>query len=615
MTSPFDDPEFTARLAQMGVVQTPGMAARMMDDLAPLLAAEGIDLDNLGDDVDFGEVNAALARATERHNLALFTPVAAQRAGALAVLRLFAESLAEGDEDLAAAVVAGVESDPAGDAPAISHVLGVSLGLLDGWHTDPRLRRALAGTRVPRWNRAAGAAATDVLALARKGRAFDSLKSLHRHGGLALFEGSALLVAASLGSRAASEGASVGELAGRVLVDTGWGLPHTQDLPPAPSAHPRGSSFTRPRAAGSTRGSRRAVPGQGARSARAADRALQRGFGAWLEQAPSIAAPTVADELGMMQMLVGIARGERLDLSRAADVEPLIDLLRDSDLENPDALDAALETLHDYVHFRLEAGHDPGGWEEAHGAVEDALDDVAGPSPLDAILEDAEKVSPHARRSALAQTRLIAAVKDLLAWLGTGRPVTQTGGVRRGDIKEVAGMLGVRAVGVAKRVGDYRDEDEPVQALSMADVPLLAQWWEALLAAEVIRTNSSSVRPGPLAAEWSAEALPPLELAESVAGIFVAATLAAPMNQGNYGAFIVKPSLAQLMGALAPEGLEVQAPALLGRGPVWTVRNLERAGLVAFDVSGTLQVPDRLRAAVARGVLLAVAHLAGTEDG
>lgn len=60
----------------MGVVQSPGSGKRMLDEMAPLLSAEGIDLDDLGD-ADLDEVNAALARATERHSLALFTPVGA----------------------------------------------------------------------------------------------------------------------------------------------------------------------------------------------------------------------------------------------------------------------------------------------------------------------------------------------------------------------------------------------------------------------------------------------------------------------------------------------------------------------------------------------------------
>jgi hypothetical protein len=595
------------------------MAARMMDELAPLLAAEGIDLDDLDDGVALDEVNEALARATERHNLSLFTPVGAQRAGALAALRLLAESLAEGDEDRAAAVLAGIDSEPVGDAPAISHVIGASLGLLDTWHTDSGLHAALAATRVPRWNRAARAAATDVLALARKGRAFASLASLHRHGGLALFEGSALLVAASIIARAAGENAPVGEVARRMLAD---GEPGKTPAPNAPwTASPKAqeSSFIRPNPQASARPQRPDTAGHPGGTVPVADRALQRGFGAWLEHAPSAAAPTVPDELRLMQALMDVARNNGLDLHRAADLEPLIDLLWDADdPETPEALDGALETLHDYVHFRLDAGDDPAGWEQAHEAVEDALDDSgAGPGLLEAMLERAEDVHPEVRRGALAQTPLITAVDELLEWVGPGKPVTQTGGVRRGDIGRLAGMLGIQAVGVAKRARSEHDEDAPIQALSMADVPLLAQWWEALSAADVIQINSSSVRRGPSAAEWTAEGLPPLELAEFVAGVFVSGMLTRPIRQGAFGALIVRESLLQLMRALAPEDIDLDIPESgnPGSGPVWTLRNLESAGLVTGATEADLTVPEGLRAAVARGLLLTVAlHVETIEE-
>jgi hypothetical protein len=619
VTSPFEDPEFAAALAGMGVVHAPGMAAAMMEELAPLLAAEGIDLNDLDEDIDLGGLNEALARASERHNLMLFTPVGAQRAGALAVLRLFAESFAEGDEDQAAAVLAGVGSEPVGDAPAVSHIIGVCLGLLDAWHTDPGLRAALAGTRVPRWNRAARAAATDVLALARKGRAFASLASLHRHGGLALFEGSVLLVAASLIARAGSEDASVRDLAGRVLAGSAPAEPPAPRLRRAAPPEAQGSGFLRPHPGVGAPGQRGRAGGHTVpRGMASADRALRRGFGAWLERAPSIAAPTVTEELELMQALVGIARGYGLDLHRAADVEPLVDLLWNADdPENPEALECALATLDDYVHVRLDAGYDLPGWEEAHEAVEDVLEDSgAGAGPLGAVLDDAEEIDPGVRRGALARTPLIAAVDGLLEWVGAGRAATQTGGVRRADIGHVAGMLGVRAVGVAKRLGSEVGEDAPVQALSMADVPLLADWWEALAAAEVIETASSRVRPGPAAAQWRAEGLPPLMLAETVAAMFVAQTLTAPLGQGAFGALIVQESIVQLMRALAPEDLDldVTEPALPGGGPVWTLRDLERAGLLTGAGATGLEVPDGLRAAVARGLLAVLALLAGTDD-
>lgn len=42
-------------------------------------------------------------------------------------------------------------------------------------------------------------------------------------------------------------------------------------------------------------------------------------------------------------------------------------------LEASDAIENALDTLHDYVHFRLDTSGGPDAWEEAHDAVEDAI--------------------------------------------------------------------------------------------------------------------------------------------------------------------------------------------------------------------------------------------------
>ncbi|AMM22881.1 hypothetical protein AX769_22410 (plasmid) [Frondihabitans sp. PAMC 28766] len=604
MTSPFDDPEFVAALAGMGVTHVPGMAAAMMEDIAPLLAAEGIDLNGLGEDVSLDDVNEALARATERHNLTLFTPVGAQRDGALALLRRFAVSLADGDGAAAAAVLDGVESEPGEGEPGVSHVIGVSLGVLDSWHTDPGLRAAVAATRVPRWNRAARAVATDVLSLARKGRAVASLASLHRHGGLALFEGSALLVAATLIARAEYEKNSVSEVAALMLGDGGTRRPSASPGLQGASDRNAGSSFTRSRPApGATRRRRESSAHPAGASGALTGRALWRGFAAWLEHAPSYAAPTVAEELRVLQAVAKVASGQGVDLHRPVDMEALIDLLWDADdPENPGALQAVLETVDDYVHYRLDTGHDVAGWENAHEAVQDALDDVnAGLGPLDAILEDAEQVNDTVRRDALARTPLVGAVNDVLDWIGTGRPVTQTGGVRRADIEHVAGLLGIRAVGVAKRIG-REDDDDLVQALSMTEVPVLPQWWEALLAAGVIRTTSSRVWPGPTASTWAAGELPPLEAAEAVAAIFVAETLTRPLRDGGFGEWMLQGSVLSLVAALAPDDFDVPESPIPG-GDLWTVHHLERAGLVSVSDTGRVRIADGHRAAITRGLI------------
>lgn len=105
--------------------------------------------------------------------------------------------------------------------PSIAQVIGVSAGVLDTWHTDAQLRAALQGTRIPVWEKHARAAGTDILALARKGRAFDSIGGLHaRHNGLTILHGSILAVTGTLQTWAAHEHTTVRELAHNVLTDT-----------------------------------------------------------------------------------------------------------------------------------------------------------------------------------------------------------------------------------------------------------------------------------------------------------------------------------------------------------------------------------------------------------
>jgi len=69
----------------------PGMANEMLRELAPLLAEEGIDLDDMAV-ADVETLQRALNRAVERHNLALFTPVGDTRELAVAALRLIVEA-------------------------------------------------------------------------------------------------------------------------------------------------------------------------------------------------------------------------------------------------------------------------------------------------------------------------------------------------------------------------------------------------------------------------------------------------------------------------------------------------------------------------------------------
>ena len=216
-SNPFADPALRARMAELGVVHKPGMAAELLSEMAPLLAEEGIDLEN-GIVPDLETLNAALARATERRNLERFTPVGDDRQRALTVLRLTSDALHGGNIDLARALIESVppEPEPASTMPAVSHVIGAGLGTLDTWATRAGTRFGAA--RMPHLSAPADAAAEDILRRASHGRAFDSLSQLiARYRGKLVLEATVVAVAAGIRSLADTEGTDVQTAVARYL--------------------------------------------------------------------------------------------------------------------------------------------------------------------------------------------------------------------------------------------------------------------------------------------------------------------------------------------------------------------------------------------------------------
>ena len=195
----------------------PGMAQELLRELAPLLAEEGIDAGNI-DVPDAQTLQRALNRAMERHNISLFTPVGHARELAAVTLRLAAEGIADGDTPLAARILDQAQPEsPDGSAPTVAACTGLALGLLDQWmagHDTDAPAGLPATTRLPAGHWAGERAATDILTLARKGRAFASLDSLiTRQGGQHVLYGSALALAAALQAWARHAGTPLTELA------------------------------------------------------------------------------------------------------------------------------------------------------------------------------------------------------------------------------------------------------------------------------------------------------------------------------------------------------------------------------------------------------------------
>ena len=213
------NPEPVPRLPEIQF--KPGLADEMMRELAPLLAEEGIDVDNI-DVPDMETLQKALNRAVDRQNTALFTPVGQRRDLAVVTLGLVIEAIADDNTTLAAEILDGVQPEsPDNSTATVSACIGVALGLLDEWLSgrDPSVPANLGEqTRLPAGHWVGERAAADILVLARKGRAFRSLgKLLGQQSGLHVLYGSAIALAAAIKRWAHLTGTSVPDLTRTIL--------------------------------------------------------------------------------------------------------------------------------------------------------------------------------------------------------------------------------------------------------------------------------------------------------------------------------------------------------------------------------------------------------------
>ncbi len=140
----------------------------------------------------------------------------------ITTLRLVIEAIAEGNTILAAAILEQVQPEsPDNTAATVAGCIGTALGLLDDWLTDrePQVPKGL-GQRVqlPAGHWLGERAATDILVLARKRRAFPSLDTLiTKQGGKHVLYGSALTLAATIQTWSADTGTPVADLARTVV--------------------------------------------------------------------------------------------------------------------------------------------------------------------------------------------------------------------------------------------------------------------------------------------------------------------------------------------------------------------------------------------------------------
>src|SRR5699024_10593241 len=165
---PFDEADDADLLARMQ--RDPEIIDEILEQLKPLLAADGIDTQNLPN-VDPNELHAAMTRAIDRPQMEAHTPVGDARALTVATVRHLPEARPHQQPPPADERSRALSAEPTPTLPCSSHVMGLPMETLDSIYSDTRLRTALGILRLPERSDATRAAAQDIQRSAMQGRA------------------------------------------------------------------------------------------------------------------------------------------------------------------------------------------------------------------------------------------------------------------------------------------------------------------------------------------------------------------------------------------------------------------------------------------------------------
>ncbi|WP_404443795.1 hypothetical protein LG315_10485 [Microbacterium marinum] len=322
-----------------------------------------------------------------------------------------------------------------------------------------------------------------------------------------------------------------------------------------------------------------------------------------------------------LEQLLASAASAGLDLL-SADALPL---LAEALLDLGD--DDQFDVLHDYVHFRVDTSDDP-AWRVAHRELEDLLDDDDDlPDAIVDAIEADERMPLDQRAAALRSTPIIAGIAPFLDWIGTGRPVTSTGALRVADIGSAAAFIGVAAVGVRSMPStgdDYRGgavlTGGQWHTQSMWGLRPLVNWWQALLAADVIETTATRVRAGSAANDVTSvtdATTAAIEAWEGVIAAYVVEVLTEQLehHSGAWSDAMLRLTLALAAAALDPDAGaadadprdDIEAQMLPAAEDI--VRRLVTAGILVEE-EGTFRTVPGIGGAYARGLMHAMAVVA-----
>lgn len=646
-----DDADFWADLERQGIVRKPGMAAEMMGKLAPLLLAEGIDLDNLDESVDLDTLNHEMGKAIERYNMELFTPVGAHRQSALETLLKFVQLLAKEQIEDAFGVVGSIPIEPGKRQAAISHVIGVALGLVDEWYADPEYAQVLLQARPPKIEGVSRSAARAIMQSAQVHNASSTDSAIMRYGDKAVLEGAMLAVVAAVQTVADLYEEPILTTARRLILGQG------QRKSPKGSAFGNAYRGTFGNVFGSSLGAGSAGPAGGQKGAGRSGvigvyglpfppNALValRGFREWMKAASLFDNDVDLGLVTVFKVFLTAAYEDGIDLCEPQEIGFGIDLAFSAwDAPDPESVEAVTMVLHSldgFVTSRFVEEGQREKWEEALDLVGDAISQIEGVEASNRARELRRRIAerdagldPEMVRIAVTRSPIAAAVAPFLDWLGASKPVTGTGSLRRVDLAPVGALLGLNVVGVAKE-SDYEFLDrslspkkrmelrrtKPTYVKSMWDVRALAAWWFAMENAGIIEVGKTRVRPGANADKWSEGVDPSVEDAKALFEDFALQFFASGMDPDQtYSSMGVTLAAINLLQSALSDDDESDA-ALSGgaseehaapQGIDWgrehsALWDLADVGFLEPDEQGVLIVSPGLRAPVLRGVVSAL---------
>lgn len=571
---PSDQPDFLPLPPGVELRHYSGAANALLEELAPLLAAEGIDVDHL-DEADPEELKAALIRAVERHNLELSTPVGDQRARAINTLRELTLAQHQQDAALLQTLLGSIGPVPTRHRPSSGHLTGVTMETLDAIYRNESLHPALHIVEIPVVERTTKAAAQHILGLAAKGRAFRSLDTLlGNHGGFEISRAGMHLLTATIEAIAGHR-----ELAFDVVLDEL--VPHQQASQPSEDLPP---------------------------GLRATPQEYLEDFETWLKSQPEVS--DIASKITeIFASMVADAQDVGLNPHDPVDFDDWLLLVQ----EHTDSkyLVTALEIVKYYLQFRLRTSIEPERWHHAHAQITDlTLPHEDPPWDFEKIYDIAQRIDIRERYGAMLNLSIVSGARHLQQWLTTPRGVTEDGAPKREDIHLLGDMIGMQLHGVA----ELPRPPLPGYVQSALDVPELMIWWWSLQEVGIIRVAGTTVELGPAAEDYFGPDRIPFDGAEGLIATFVKVFLIHALEHAPLEMSSVGHTIGRLLNALQnlppmepPSADDFRAQLVAQRSDEY-LNSMASLGLVEVT-DGQPTIPAPLAAAVFYGLMMAMDYI------